>query len=247
MTSNGKSKQEIAQLTTQLQIPYHVAIIMDGNGRWAQSRGLPRLAGHRAGTENLRRVLRACVDLGIKVLTIYAFSTENWGRPPSEVRGLMSIMERVIDRELDELNADGVQIRHLGRLEEISERLRRKIERALALTAHNERLILNVALNYGGRTEIVDAVQRMMADNVLAAQVDEALLSRYLYTGDLPDPDLIVRTSGEFRISNFLLWQGAYSEYYATPTFWPDFNRDELIKALEHYSQRNRRFGEIKP
>jgi undecaprenyl diphosphate synthase len=158
----------------------------------------------------------------------------------------MSIMERVIDRELDELNANGVQIRHLGRLDEISDRLRKKIERALALTANNKRLILNVALNYGGRTEIVDAVQRMMADNVLATQVDEALLSRYLYTGDLPDPDLIVRTSGEFRISNFLLWQGAYSEYYATPTFWPDFNQDELFKALEHYSQRSRRFGKIK-
>jgi undecaprenyl diphosphate synthase len=246
MTSNGKAKQVTNQLMTQLQIPYHVAIIMDGNGRWAKARGLPRLAGHRAGTENLRRILRACVDLGIRVLTIYAFSTENWERPPSEVRGLMNIMERVIDRELDELHANGVQIRHLGRLDEISDRLQRKIKRALDLTAHNDRLILNVALNYGGRTEIVDAVQRMIADNVVASQVDESLLSRYLYTGDLPDPDLIVRTSGEFRVSNFLIWQGAYAEYYATPTYWPDFNQDELIKALEHYSQRERRFGGLK-
>jgi undecaprenyl diphosphate synthase len=229
MTSNGKSKQVTNRLMAQLQIPYHLAIIMDGNGRWAKDRGLPRLAGHRAGTENLRRILRACVDLGIKVLTIYAFSTENWERPPSEVRGLMNIMERVIDRELDELHANGVQIRHLGRLDEIS-----------------DRLILNVALNYGGRKEIVDAVQRMIADNVVASQVDESLLSRYLYTGGLPDPDLIVRTSGEFRVSNFLIWQGAYAEYYATPTYWPDFNQDELIKALEHYSQRERRFGGLK-
>jgi undecaprenyl diphosphate synthase len=246
MTSNGKSKQVTNRLMAQLQIPYHLAIIMDGNGRWAKDRGLPRLAGHRAGTENLRRILRACVDLGIKVLTIYAFSTENWERPPSEVRGLMNIMERVIDRELDELHANGVQIRHLGRLDEISDRLQRKIQRALDLTAHNDRLILNVALNYGGRKEIVDAVQRMIADNVVASQVDESLLSRYLYTGGLPDPDLIVRTSGEFRVSNFLIWQGAYAEYYATPTYWPDFNQDELIKALEHYSQRERRFGGLK-
>jgi undecaprenyl diphosphate synthase len=234
-----------SQPPAELQIPHHLAIIMDGNGRWAKARGLPRLAGHRAGTENLRRILRACVDLGIKVLTIYAFSTENWERPRSEVRGLMSILERVIDRELKELNANGVQIRHLGRLEEISERLQRKIKHALETTAHNDRLILNVAFNYGGRTEIIDAVRRMISDGVSADQVDEVLLGHYLYTSGLPDPDLIVRTSGELRVSNFLLWQGAYAEYYATPTFWPDFDRDELIKALERYSQRERRFGAL--
>ena len=155
----------------------------------------------------------------------------------------MSILERVIDRELDELNANGVQIRHLGRLEGISERLQRKIKRALELTAHNDRLILNVAFNYGGRAEIVDAVRRLITDGVPTEQVDEALFSRYLYTGDLPDPDLIVRTSGELRVSNFLIWQGAYAEYYATPTFWPDFDRKELLKALEQYSRRERRFG----
>lgn len=234
------------QIKQELKIPHHLAIIMDGNGRWAKARGLPRLAGHRAGTENLRRILRACVDLGIKVLTIYAFSTENWERPRSEVRGLMSILERVIDRELNELDANGVQIRHLGRLEGVSERLQRKIKYALERTAHNDRLILNVAFNYGGRAEIVDAVQRIIADGVPADQVDEALLSHYLYTGDLPDPDLIVRTSGELRVSNFLLWQGAYAEYYAPATYWPDFDREELIKALEHYSRRDRRFGSLK-
>jgi len=226
-----------------LNIPHHLAIIMDGNGRWAKARGLPRLAGHRAGTENLRRILRACVDLGIKVLTIYAFSTENWERPINEVRGLMSILERVIDRELEELDGNGVRIRHLGRLEGVSERLQRKIQHALEFTAHNDRLILNVAFNYGGRAEIVDAVRQIIADGLPSEQVDEEVLSRYLYTGGLPDPDLIIRTSGELRVSNFLIWQAAYAEYYATPTFWPDFDRDELIKALEHYSQRERRFG----
>jgi len=228
------------------RVPYHLAIIMDGNGRWAQERGLPRLAGHRAGTENLRRILRACVDFGIKILTIYAFSTENWGRPEPEVRGLMSILERVIDRELADLDRNGVRIRHLGRLEGISPRLRQKIRYAIEKTAHNDRLILNVAFNYGGRAEILDAVRRIIRDGVPAEQVDEALFSRYLYTAGLPDPDLIVRTSGEVRISNFLLWQGAYAEYYATPTYWPDFDKEELRKAIEHYSRRERRFGRLR-
>jgi len=244
MTSSERPKQTTDQL--KVRAPRHLAIIMDGNGRWAKARGLPRLAGHRAGTENLRRILRACVELGIEVLTIYAFSTENWDRPQSEVRGLMGIVERVIDRELNELHANGVQIRHLGQLQGISKKLQKKIKRALDLTANNDRLILNVAFNYGGRTEIVDAVQRMIADDVLVSQVDEALFGRYLYTGGQPDPDLIIRTSGELRVSNFLIWQGAYAEYYATPTFWPDFNQDELMKALEHYGQRERRFGGLK-
>jgi undecaprenyl diphosphate synthase len=219
---------------------------MDGNGRWAKERGLPRLAGHRAGTENLRRILRTCVDLGIKILTIYAFSTENWVRPESEVRGLMSILERVIDRELKELDANGVQIRHVGRLTGVSERLQKKIKYALEMTAHNDRLILNVAFNYGGRAELVDAIREMIADGISPEQVDEATVSRYLYTGDQPDPDLIIRTSGEMRVSNFLLWQGAYSEYYVTPTYWPDFGPEELIKALKHYGRRERRFGGLR-
>ena len=216
---------------------------MDGNGRWAKARGLPRLAGHRAGTENLRRVLRYCMDLDIKVLTIYAFSTENWERPPSEVRGLMSILERVIDRELKDLDANGIQIRHLGRLEGVSERLQRRIKQALEVTAHNDRFILNVAFNYGGRAELVDAIREIIAEGVPLDQVDETLLSNHLYTKGLPDPDLIIRTSGELRVSNFLLWQGAYSEYYVTPTYWPDFDRKELLQALAQYSKRERRFG----
>ncbi len=243
MVFDKQPEPVIDQPAVELRIPHHLAIIMDGNGRWARARGLPRLAGHRAGTENLRRTLRYCIELGIKVLTIYAFSTENWERPLSEVRGLMSIMERVIDRELNELDANGVQIRHLGRLEGISERLQRMINKALEVTAHNDRLVLNVAFNYGGRAELVDAIRQIIAAGVPVDQVDEALVSQYLYTSDVPDPELIVRTSGELRVSNFLLWQGAYAEYYVTPTYWPDFNRQELLKALEQYSQRERRFG----
>ncbi len=229
------------------KVPYHVAIIMDGNGRWARARGLPRLAGHRAGTENIRRVLEGCVEYGVKILTIWAFSTENWGRPKEEVRGLMLILEQVIDRELKELHAQGVQLRHIGRMEGISKKLQRKVRQAIELTKNNQTLILNVAFNYGGRPEIVDAVKRIITDGVPAEEVDEELFSRYLYTSDLPDPDLIIRTSGEYRVSNFLLWQGAYAEYYFTPTLWPDFGKEELYKALVDYNQRERRFGLVAP
>jgi undecaprenyl diphosphate synthase len=227
------------------RVPVHIAIIMDGNGRWARQRGLPRLAGHRAGTENLRAILRACVEFGIKILTIYAFSTENWGRPASEVKGLLRILEDVIDRELGELHAEGVRLRHLGDLSRIDQKLQRKVRQAIELTKNNDRLILNVAFNYGGRAEIVHAIQEIVRNGHRPEEINEALVSHYLYTGDLPDPDLIIRTSGELRISNFLLWQGAYAEYYVPPVFWPDFNREELLKALIHYSERDRRFGRV--
>jgi undecaprenyl diphosphate synthase len=223
--------------------PTHIAMIMDGNGRWAKQRGLPRLAGHRAGTENLRVILRACVEFGIKILTIYAFSTENWGRPESEVKGLMAILRDVIDRELQELHEEGVQLRHLGDLSRVAPDLQRKVLHAIELTKDNDQLILNVAFNYGGRAEIVHAIKQIMQDGLRPEDVDEALVSHYLYTGDLPDPDLIVRTSGELRLSNFLIWQGAYAEYYAAPVYWPDFDREELRKALIHFGQRDRRFG----
>lgn len=225
------------------RLPRHVGIIMDGNGRWAKERGLPRLAGHRAGTENLRRVLRAAVEFGIPILTVYAFSTENWGRPEHEVNSLMELMEQMIDRELPELHREGVQIRHLGRTIGVAERMLAKIRHAIDLTRNNQRLILNVAFNYGGRTEIIDAVRRIIAEGIPAEAVDENLFSRYLYTGDLPDPDLIIRTSGELRVSNFLVWQGAYAEYHVTPTYWPDFDKDELYQALVTFSRRERRFG----
>ncbi|MER3544369.1 MAG: isoprenyl transferase [Chloroflexota bacterium] len=232
---------------TPSRIPTHVAIIMDGNGRWARERGLPRLAGHRAGTENLRRVIRACVEFGIKILTIYAFSTENWGRPEAEVRGLLSILEQVIDSELEELHQQGVQLRHLGRLEGLSPQLQEKVRQAIELTKNNDRLILNVAFNYGGRDEILQAVRRLIADGVRPEEVTEELFTQYLYTAGLPDPDLIIRTSGELRVSNFLIWQAAYAEYYATPVYWPDFDKEELRKALVEYSRRQRRFGVLSP
>jgi undecaprenyl diphosphate synthase len=227
------------------KIPRHVAIIMDGNGRWALSRGLPRLAGHKAGTENLRRVIRASVEFGIKYLTIYAFSTENWGRPPEEVRGLMHILEDVIDRELSELNKEGVQLRHIGRLERLVPKLQEKVLEAIELTKNNDRLILNVAFNYGGRDEIVQAIQRLMKDGVEPEKVTDELVSQYLYTAGLPDPDLIIRTSGELRVSNFLIWQAAYSEWYITETYWPDFDKEEYRRALEKYGKRDRRYGGV--
>jgi undecaprenyl diphosphate synthase len=220
-------------------------MIMDGNGRWALSRGLPRMAGHKAGTENLRRVITASVEFGIKVLTIYAFSTENWGRPPEEVRGLLTILEDVIDRELNELHKEGVQLRHLGRLEQLSPALQKKVLHAMELTRNNNRLILNIAWNYGGRDEIIQAIQHMMKDGVAPDEVTDELVSRYLYTAGVPDPDLIIRTSGELRISNFLIWQAAYSEWYVTPTYWPDFDKEEYYRALETYSQRDRRYGGV--
>ena len=227
------------------KVPRHVAIIMDGNGRWAISRGLPRLAGHKAGTENLRRVIRATVEFGIQYLTIYAFSTENWGRPPEEVQGLLHILEDVIDRELQELHEEGVQLRHIGRLERLDPKLQKKVLKAMELTKNNHRLILNIAWNYGGRDEIVQAIQRMMRDGVKPDEVTDELVHQYLYTAGVPDPDLIIRTSGELRISNFLIWQAAYSEWYITSTYWPDFDREEYRRALETYSQRDRRYGGV--
>lgn len=226
--------------------PYHVGIIMDGNGRWAKLRGKPRIEGHRAGTENLRRILEHSVEFGVKMLTIYAFSTENWKRPPLEVMGLMNILENVIDRELPELHKNGVQLRHLGKLEKLKPAIREKVKYAIELTKNNDRLILNVAFNYGGRDEIVQAVQNLIRDNINPDDVTEDLLSKYMYTGASPDPDLIIRTSGEFRTSNFLIWQAAYAEYYVTPVYWPDFDKDEYYKALHTFSQRDRRYGGVK-
>jgi undecaprenyl diphosphate synthase len=225
------------------KLPKHIAIIMDGNGRWALARGLPRLAGHRAGTENLRRVIEACVEFGIPYLTIYAFSTENWGRPEEEVHGLMQIFEDVIDRELQELHDQGVQLRHIGRLDRITPVFRDKVLHAVELTRENSRLILNIAFNYGGRDELICAFQRMVQDGITAEEVTEELVNQYLFTAGVPDPDLIIRTSGELRGSNFLIWQGAYSEWYFPSTYWPDFDKEELRLALQEYAHRKRRYG----
>ena len=228
------------------QVPRHVAIIMDGNGRWAKARGLPRLAGHRAGTENLRPILEASVEFGIEYLTIWAFSTENWTRPEREVQGLLRILDRMIQRELKSLHKEGVKLCHVGRLDRLPERLQRRVRDAIELTEDNDRIQLNVAFDYGGRDEIVQAVQRILRDGIDPDLVNEPLLSQYMYTCGQPDPDLIIRTSGELRTSGFMMWQAAYSEYHITPTYWPDFDRDELFKALLAYNQRDRRYGGIK-
>jgi len=237
-----RRREKLLDLSS-LTVPTHVAIIMDGNGRWAKRRSLPRQAGHRAGAENLRRIVRACVEFKIKILTIYAFSTENWGRPESEVRGLMKIFARVLDQELDELHNQGVCIHHLGDLTGVNPTLQAKVRRALELTRNNDRLILNVAFNYGGRAEILHAMRQMLADGLKPDELTEDLFSSYLFTRGLPDPDLVIRTSGELRISNFLIWQAAYAEYYPTPALWPDFGREELYKAIVAYNERERRFG----
>ncbi len=226
-------------------VPHHLGIIMDGNGRWAKARGLPRVAGHQAGVDNMRRILEHCVARGIKVLSIYAFSTENWGRPVEEVSGLMRLLGLTIQRQLNDLNKNGVRILHSGRMEGIHPQLQKQILHALEVTRNNERITLNVAFNYGGRSEILDAVRHLIQDGIRPEELSEELLSSYLYTANLPDPDLIVRTGGEWRLSNFLIWQAAYAEYYTTPTFWPDFDESELDKALIEYSRRERRFGRV--
>jgi undecaprenyl diphosphate synthase len=224
-------------------LPQHVAIIMDGNGRWAKARGLPRSEGHRHGVENLRPVLRAAVEFGIEIVTVYAFSTENWKRPRAEVRLLLGFIEIMIDRELQELHREGVQLRHLGELDGVPSGLQKKIHAATELTKNNDKLILNIAFNYGGRDEIVRAIQNIILEGTPADEVTEDLISQHMYTGSLPDPDLIIRTSGEIRLSNFLVWQGTYSEFYFTPAYWPEFDREELLKALIDYSHRTRRYG----
>lgn len=234
-----------AQPISADRLPHHVAIIMDGNGRWALSRGLPRLAGHKAGTENLRRVIRSSVEFGVKYLTIYAFSTENWGRPPEEVKGLMYILQDVIDRELNELHKEGVQLRHIGRLEKLNPRIQKKVLKAIELTKNNDRLILNVAFNYSGRDEIVYAIQQIINAGISAKDVTDEMVNRHLFTVGVPDPDLIIRTSGELRLSNFLIWQAAYSEWYISPKFWPDFDKEEYRRALESFASRDRRYGKV--
>jgi undecaprenyl diphosphate synthase len=235
----------MAKATPELpaNIPRHIAIVMDGNGRWAKARGLPRLAGHRAGTENIRRIIKACVEFGVKYLTIYAFSTENWGRPEPEVSGLMRIFDDVFERELTELNKNGARLQHIGSLEGVRASLKEKVRRGIEATKNNDRLILNVAFNYGGRDEIVQALKAMIAEGVQPDDVNEDLISQYLYTSGIPDPDLVIRTSGEKRISNFLIWQAAYAEWVFPETYWPDFGRDELLAAIQEFGQRERRYG----
>ncbi len=218
---------------------------MDGNGRWARKRGWPRAAGHQAGVDNIRPILECCVEVGIGCLTIYAFSTENWDRPNQEVSGLLTLLGSTIQRQLHDLDRNGVQIRHSGALERIHPRLQAEVRRAIDVTRANDRIILNVAFNYGGRDEIVHAVRQLVADGVPATGITTTTLQQYLYHPDLPDLDLVIRTGGEFRLSNFMLWQTAYAEYYATETYWPAFGPAQLHEALAEFNRRERRFGRI--
>ena len=226
-------------------VPRHIAIIMDGNGRWAAQRNLPRVAGHRRGVANIQKVVRILAARGVGVVTLYAFSTENWRRPTAEVNALMAILAAEIEPQTRELHEAGVRLVHLGDPNPLDGDLQNAIARAEQFTAANDGLLLNVAFNYGGRDEILSAVRRILADGVSPAAVDEALFGRYLYTDGCPDPDLIIRTGGEQRLSNFLIWQAAYSEYYHTPVLWPDLDEAELDRALAEYQQRQRRFGAL--
>ena len=224
-------------------VPQHVAIIMDGNGRWAKQRNLPRVAGHRAGAENIRRIVESSIRFGVKYLTLYAFSTENWNRPEEEVSALMTILGEVLERETPKLHAEGVRINHLGRLDGMSPHLRKGILEATEKTRNNTRLTLNVCFNYGGRLEIVDAVRKIVAQGIPADEITEETISRHLYNVEIPDPDLIIRTAGEQRLSNYLIWQAAYSEYWFTRLNWPDFGKDEFLHSLKEYAARLRKFG----
>ncbi len=224
-------------------VPRHIGIIMDGNGRWARAHNRPASFGHRAGVRAIKRALQACEDLGVHILSIYAFSTENWSRPRTEVRALMRLFHETMQREIDEMHRRGVRIVVSGRRDGLSARMVDRIDQAMALTANNKNGVLNVCLNYGGRAEIVDAVRALVRDGVTAGEVDEAAISARMYQPELPDPDLIIRTAGERRVSNFLLWQGAYAEMLVTDTLWPDFGLEDLRAALADYATRVRRFG----
>ena len=225
--------------------PEHVAIIMDGNGRWAKSQGKPRLEGHRAGSDNIRRIVEVFARSGVRYLTLFAFSTENWLRPDDEVRSLIQILGEFIKSEVHNLHQQGVRIRHLGRLDRLSPELQEAIRDSVKVTENNTGMTVSGAFNYGGRAEILDAVRRMIADRLSPDEITEEAFGRYLYTNELPDPDLIIRTAGEMRLSNFMLWQSAYAEYYATPAYWPDFDEGEVAKALGAYAERQRRFGKV--
>jgi undecaprenyl diphosphate synthase len=241
MTVN--TKETMSTENIEKNVPRHVAIIMDGNGRWAVSRGLDVSEGHHAGYENIRRVVTDFANRGVEYLTLYAFSTENWDRPESEVNGILNLAIAVIAREAQELHESGVRIKHLGRVDRLSPELREELAQAVEMTAGNSGLTLGIAFDYGGRAEIVQAAKRMVEDGVSADEVDEQKFSGFLYTSDMPDVDLLIRTGGDFRISNFLLWQTAYSEFYSSETWWPDFYGEHIDEAFDAFNERKRRFG----
>ncbi|HEY2151024.1 MAG TPA: isoprenyl transferase [Vicinamibacterales bacterium] len=243
----GSPDQTLARQVNFAQLPSHVAIIMDGNGRWAAHRHLPRVEGHRAGIDSVREVVETSARLGIDVLTLYAFSVENWKRPRAEVNTLMLLLKRYIRLELGTLHENDIRFNVIGRPEELSPDVRRELEIGIRQTESNGGMLFNIALNYGGRAEIVDAARRAIAAGVSADDLDERRFGDFLYTAGQPDPDLLIRTSGEMRVSNFLLWQIAYSEIWVTETLWPDFRRRDLLEAIVAYQKRDRRYGGIKP
>jgi undecaprenyl diphosphate synthase len=231
------------------RLPQHIAVIMDGNGRWAQKRGLPRIYGHKAGVNAVREVIKASGEIGIKYLTLYAFSTENWKRPKEEVNFLMDLLVEYLSKEVDELNKNNVVLKFIGDITKLPEKCQLEIERSEKLTRGNTGLVVNIALNYGGRDEIVKATrsicEKVLKGELMPGEISEEVISRHLYTAFQPDPDLIIRTSGEKRLSNFLLWQSAYSELWFTDVLWPDFKRKHLLEALLYYQTRKRRFGGV--
>jgi undecaprenyl diphosphate synthase len=244
----GSPEAELLRLIDQDRMPKHIAVIMDGNGRWAGLRRLPRVAGHRAGIESVREIVESSARLGVQVLTLYAFSVENWKRPKREIRTLMNLLKEHIRLELDGFEKNNIRFRAIGRIQELEESVRRELRRAMRRTRNNTGMLLNVALNYSGRAELVDAFNRLLREtgrNGQSTRISEEVIARSLYTSGTPDPDLLIRTSGEMRISNFLLWQIAYSEIYITPTFWPDFRRRHLLEAILEYQRRERRYGGI--
>lgn len=238
----------IAKIEPQ-KLPHHIAIIMDGNGRWAKEKGLPRIAGHRAGMKSVKAMVTACKESGIRVLTLYAFSTENWSRPKNEVNALMLLLKEYLRKELTELAEKGVRLTTIGRTYQLPEFVQEELNKAIEMTSKNKELILNLALNYSGRIDIIDGIQRLLLDlekGICQKEaINETLFNQYLYTSQLPDPDLLIRTSGEMRISNFLLWQIAYTEIWVTPIYWPDFRKVHLLEALVNFQKRERRFGGV--
>ena len=239
MKANASIRKQITRL------PVHVAIVPDGNGRWAEQRGLSRLAGHRAGVKIMRSMIEYLNDYQIKYVTLYGFSTENWNRPEDEVSGLFRVLEERIGKDVPKLHKKGIRVRHLGRLEELPTSLQKSIKNAEELTKNNTGMTLSLAFNYGGHVEIVDAVRRIITEGIPPEKIDEKLFSSYLYTAGLPDVDLLIRTGDELRLSNFLIWQTAYSEYYFTQSLWPEITKEDIDKALLAYSQRERRFGAL--
>jgi len=235
------AEDQILQRINRSALPAHIAVIMDGNGRWARKRGLPRVAGHRSGISAVREIVEGSAELGINVLTLYAFSVENWKRPAAEVRTLMLLLREYLNREIDNLDRNNIQFRTIGRTDQLEPSVQRELEKAITRTRANTGMVFVVALNYGGRAEIVDAVNHLLATR--RESVDEAEFGRHLYTAGFPDPDLLIRTSGEMRLSNFLLWQIAYTELYVTETLWPDFSRKDLYEAIISFQKRERRYG----